>query len=102
VLFPVNPKAMKDYRAAFSVSGAKDDRTDVRLLEASVRLRRDKLKALEADIELIRMLAGLVDSRRPLADERTRIVNQLPNLLQSPHPQSRGGARGRKRGRRYG
>ena len=28
VLFPVNPKALKDYRAAFSVSGAKDDRTD--------------------------------------------------------------------------
>jgi hypothetical protein len=28
VIFPVNPKAMKDYRAAFSVSGAKDDRTD--------------------------------------------------------------------------
>ncbi len=28
VLFPVNPKAFKDYRAAFSVSGAKGDRTD--------------------------------------------------------------------------
>ena len=33
VLFPVNPKALKDYRAAFSVSGAKDDRTDAQLLE---------------------------------------------------------------------
>src|SRR6266566_2978242 len=28
VIFPVNPKALKDYRAALSVSGAKDDRTD--------------------------------------------------------------------------
>jgi hypothetical protein len=28
VLFPINPKALKDYRAAFSVSGAKNDRTD--------------------------------------------------------------------------
>ena len=28
VLFPVNPKALKEYRAAFSVSGAKDDSTD--------------------------------------------------------------------------
>ena len=28
VLYPVNPKALKDYRAAFAVSGAKDDRTD--------------------------------------------------------------------------
>src|ERR1039457_241044 len=33
VLFPINPKAVKDYRAAFSVSGAKDDRTDAMLLE---------------------------------------------------------------------
>ena len=41
VLFPVNPKAMKDYRAAFSVSGAKDDRTDAQLLEEFVRLHRE-------------------------------------------------------------
>src|SRR5436309_4965618 len=33
VSFPVNPKALKDYRAAFAVSGAKDDRTDALLLE---------------------------------------------------------------------
>src|ERR1035438_8182932 len=77
VLFPVNPKAMKDYRSAFSVSGAKDDRTDAQLLEEFVRLHRDKLKALEPDTELTRMLAGLVENRRHLVDERTRIVNQL-------------------------
>ena len=46
VLFPINPKALKDYRAAFSVSGAKDDRTDAQLLEEFIRLHRDKLKAL--------------------------------------------------------
>jgi transposase len=86
VLFPVNPKALKDYRAAFSVSGAKDDRTDAMLLEEWVRLHRDKLKALEPDTELTRKLAGLVENRRRLVDERTRIVNQLHSALKTYYP----------------
>ena len=86
VLFPVNPKALKDYRAAFSVSGAKDDRTDAQLLEELVRLHRDKLKALEPDTELTRKLAGLVENRRRLIDERTRLVNQLHSLLKTYYP----------------
>jgi len=81
VFFPVNPKALKDYRAAFSVSGAKDDRTDAMLLEELVRLHRDKLRALEPDTELTRKLGGLTENRRRLVDERTRQVNQLHSLL---------------------
>src|SRR5512137_2141851 len=86
VLFPVNPKAMKDYRAAFSVSGVKDDRADAQLLEEFVRLHRDKLKAMEPDTELTRMLAGLVENRRRLVDERTRLVNQLHGALKTYYP----------------
>ena len=86
VLFPVNPKALKDYRAAFSVSGAKDDRTDAQLLEEFIRLHRDKLKALEPDTELTRKLVGLVENRRHLVDERTRIVNQLHGTLKTYYP----------------
>jgi transposase len=66
VLFPVNPKALKDYRAAFAVSGAKDDRTDAQLLEELIRLHRDKFRALAPDTELTRRLAGLVQTRRHL------------------------------------
>jgi transposase len=86
VLFPVNPKALKDYRAAFCVSGAKDDRTDAMLLEEWARLHRDKLKALEPDTELTRKLAGLVENRRHLVDERTRLVNQLHSTLKTYFP----------------
>ena len=89
VLFPVNPKALKDYRAAFCVSGAKDDRTDARLLEEWVRLHRDKLTALEPDTELTRKLAGLVENRRHLVDERTRLVNQLHSTLKTYFPLAR-------------
>ena len=59
VLFPINPKALKNYRAAFCVSGAKDDRTDAMLLEEYVRLHRDKLRALEPDTELTRFFSGV-------------------------------------------
>jgi transposase len=86
VFFPVNPKALKDYRAAFSVSGAKDDRTDAMLLEEFVRLHRDKLRALEPDTELTRKLGGLTENRRCLVDDRTRLVNQLHSVLKTYYP----------------
>src|SRR6266478_8720390 len=86
VFFPVNPKSLKDYRAAFSVSGAKDDRTDAQLLEEFVRLHRDKLRALEPDTQLTRKLGGLVENRRHLVDERTRIVNQIHATLKTYYP----------------
>jgi transposase len=86
VFFPINPKALKDYRAAFSVSGAKDDRTDAMLLEEFVRLHGDKLRALEPDTELTRKLGGLTENRRRLVDERTRLVNQVHSLLKTYYP----------------
>jgi hypothetical protein len=86
VLFPVNPKALKDYRAAFAVSGAKDDRTDAQLLEELIRLHRDKFHALAPDPELTRRLAALVQNRRHLVDERTRLVNPLHSTLKTDYP----------------
>lgn len=86
VLFPINPKALKNYRAAFAVSGAKDDRTDAMLLEEYVRLHRDKLRALQPDTPLTRTLAGLVETRRQLVDERTRLVEQLQSILKTYYP----------------
>jgi transposase len=86
VFFPVNPKALKDYRGAFAVSGAKDDRTDAQLLEEFIRLHRDKLRALEPDTELTRRLGGLVENRRHLVNERTRLVNQVHSTLKTFYP----------------
>jgi transposase len=86
VIYPINPKALKDYRAAFSVSGAKDDRTDAMLLEELVRLHRDQFKALQPDTALTRKLAGLVENRRSLIDQRTRMVNQLHSTLKTYYP----------------
>jgi transposase len=86
VLFPVNPKGLKSYRGAFAISGAKDDRTDAQLLEELVRLHPEKLRALEPDTELTRRLGGLVENRRHLVDERTRLVNQIHATLKTYYP----------------
>src|SRR5579859_2523277 len=86
VLVPVNPKALKNYRAAFSVSGAKDDRSDAMLLEEYVCLHWEKLKALEPDTVETRTLGGLVETRRRLVDERTRLVEQLHSVLKTYYP----------------
>lgn len=90
VLFPVNPKGLKSYRDTFSISGAKADRTDAQLLEELVRLHPEKLRALEPDTELTRTLAGLVENRRTLVDERTRIINRLHATLKTYYPLAEG------------
>jgi transposase len=86
VLFPINPKMLCSYREAFCVSGAKDDRTDAMLLEEYVRFHFAKLRPLHPDTELTRKLGGLVENRRDLVDERTRLVNQLHSLLKTYYP----------------
>jgi len=86
VLFPINPKMLCSYRESFCVSGAKDDRTDAKLLEEYVRFHGPKLRPLKPDTQLTRKLAGLVENRRDLVDQRTRIVNQLHSLLKTYHP----------------
>jgi transposase len=86
VLFPINPKMLCSYREAFCVSGAKDDRTDAMLLEEYVRFHFAKLRPLRPDTELTRKLGALVENRRDLVDERTRLVNQLHSLLKTYYP----------------
>jgi transposase len=86
VIFAVNPKCLKDYRAAFQVSGAKSDRSDAQLLEEMVRLHRDRLKALHPDDALTRKIGGLAETRRALVDQRTRLVNQAHASLKMYYP----------------
>lgn len=86
VLYPVNPAMLCRYRQAFCVSGAKDDRTDAMLLEEYVRFHGSKLRPVEPDTELTRQLAALVEDRRGLIDERTRLVNLLHSRIKIYYP----------------
>jgi transposase len=85
-VFPVNPKALSSYRESFRVSGAKDDRSDARLLEQYLRHYLDQLKPLCPDTPLTRQLAGLVEKRRSLVDARSHLVNQLHAELKMYYP----------------
>jgi transposase len=88
-VFPVNPKALASYRESFRVSGAKDDRSDARLLEQYLRHYAAQLKPLSPDTVLTRQLAGLVEKRRALVDLRTQLVNQLHAELKLYYPLAR-------------
>jgi transposase len=87
VLYPINPSTLSSYRKSFSPSGAKDDPTDADFLAEIVSTRRQRLRAWLPDDELTRRLQHLVEHRRKLVGERTRLSNRLTALLKSYFPQ---------------
>ena len=87
VLYPINPSTLARYREAFSPSGAKDDPTDATYLAEIVSTHRDRLRAWLPEDEKTRTLQYLVEHRRKLIAERTRISNRLTALLKGYFPQ---------------
>ena len=88
VLYPVNPQTLAKYRKAFRTSGAKDDPDDASLLRELVKLHRDRLRAWVPDDVQTRTLQMLVESRRSIVRERTRLTNRLTTLLKAYYPQA--------------
>lgn len=88
VLYPINPKTMCKYREAFRVGGAKDDPDDASLLRELVELHRDKLRAWQPDDEQTRQLALLVEHRRTLVNDQSRLSNRLRDYLKLYYPQA--------------
>ena len=86
-LFPVQPTTVANYRKAFAPSGAKDDPTDAEvILELLVR-HRDKLKPLALESADMRALRRLVEWRRDLVQDRTRLTNRITDALKAYFPQ---------------
>jgi hypothetical protein len=81
VIFPINPAMLAKYREAFTPSGAKDDPTDAALALELVLHHRDKLKVLKSQSSAMRTLATLVEARRALVGDKTRITNCLAVTL---------------------
>ena len=88
VLFPVNPSALAKYRAAWSPSGKKDDLTDAALALEVVMKHRDKLRPLRPQSATMRALTQLVEDRRKLVGERTRLTNRITDGLKAYFPQA--------------
>lgn len=86
-LYPVNPSTLARCREAFSPSRHKDDSTDAAYLAELLAHHRDHLRAWQPDDEQTRCLRYLVEHRRRLVDDRTRISNRMTSLLQCYFPQ---------------
>jgi transposase len=86
VLFPVHPATLAKYREAFAPSHAKADPTDAQLaLELLLRYRA-KLKPLTPQSIPMRMLLRLVEQRRRLVGDQSRISNRLTDALKQYFP----------------
>lgn len=87
VLFPVQPAMLARYRTAFTPSRAKDDPTDAELALDLLLRYPDKVQRLEPESVKMRTLRRLVESRRALVQDRTRLTNKLTNALKQYFPQ---------------
>ena len=87
VLYPVNPKTLAKFREAFTPSRAKDDPRDAEYLVELLVHHRSRLKAWLPDSEQTRELQLLVEHRRRLVSDQTRISNRLTALLKGYFPQ---------------
>ena len=87
-LYPVKPLTMKDYRKAFSPSGAKDDPTDAALLLEFLTKHRESLTKLTPDTGQTRKLQLLCELRRKAVDQRSALASALISTLKKYYPQA--------------
>jgi transposase len=86
VIFPLNPAMLAKYREAFTPSGAKDDPTDAEFALELLVHHREKLKVLQPQSPAMRALTRLVEDRRTLVADKTRITNRLAKVLKEYFP----------------
>jgi transposase len=87
VLYPINPATLAKYRQAFSPAHGKDDPTDADYLLDLLEHHRKRLRPWLPDDQKTRTLRLLVEQRRRLINDRTRISNRLTALLKGYFPQ---------------
>lgn len=87
VLFPINPASLAKYREVFTHSGAKDDPTDAELALELLLRYPEKLKPLNPQSPQMRALQQLVEMRRRLVDDQTRLTNRITSALKNYFPQ---------------
>lgn len=87
VLYPINPTTLAKYRAAFSLALGKDDPTDADYLLDLLQHHRARLKPWYPEDPQVRRLRLLVEQRRRLVSDQTRLNNRLRQVLKSYFPQ---------------
>ncbi len=87
VIYPVHPTMLSKFREAMYPSGAKDDPLDADLLLDILVQHRKRLRRLNPDTVETRTMQFLVEDRRALVDEKTRVSNRLTDTLKLYFPQ---------------
>jgi transposase len=87
VLYPINPTTLARYRQAFSPALGKDDPSDADYLLDLLQHHRERLTPWRPDDQKTRTLRLLVEQRRRLVNDGTRLTNRLTALLKSYFPQ---------------
>lgn len=87
-LFPINPKSLARFRESFTPSGAKGDPTDAGFLWKYVVTFHKDLQSWEPADEHTRTIAFLVEGRRKVVNERTRLTSRLRSTLKMYFPQA--------------
>jgi len=87
---PVQPNAIKAWRDAEILSGAKNDPGDAELIAEYLRLRRHRLRELTPFSAHTRALRAVVRTRDDLVDQRVAATNQLAACLDAFWPGAKG------------
>lgn len=85
-LFAINPLSVSRYRDRHTVSGAKSDKQDAKVLADLVRTDRHNHRPVAADSELVHAIKVLARTHQNLIWTRQRHVNQLRSALREYYP----------------
>lgn len=86
-VFAINPKQLDRFRDRFSMSGAKDDRRDARVLADSLRTDRRAFRHLVADDPLVVQIREWSRIHDELQREEVQLINRLREQLRRYFPQ---------------
>lgn len=87
VIFPIHPATLATYRHAFKTSRAKNDPGDAELALDMLIRYPERFKAIVPQSVEMRTLSTLVEARRDLVDDKTRLTNRLRTVLKQYYPQ---------------
>ena len=85
-VFAINPLAVDRYRDRHSVSGAKSDAADAKVLADLVRTDRDNHRPVAGDSQQVEAVKLLARAHQALVHTRQRQINQLRSALREFYP----------------
>jgi transposase len=85
-IYPVNPYALWNFRAAFAHGGGKNDPVDARLILKFIQDNREHLRPLQTDSPETTELRELTRQRRELVEARVDLANQIGALWKEYFP----------------